>query len=690
MANCYKKTVLWGITLWCFTAVFAGKGAADSLSGNSYTTFSGSTSKSSGKTTSSSSINQGTSLSFNKTLTRTIRLSGDLRTSLNKTGSKENRTFSPSLLFNLNNEYFNSNLGYQISKRTLSSGNIITTTTKNSTFSTSPAGFPSLNLSYNDSQTKGDFTGGSTNTKQSNINSGTNYNLFGVNMQYNFSRAVSEDIISGTKQVSPRHFGTIGYGKNFFNNRLNFNTNFGITRSKTISTSLSGTPQNFPDKKNVVNGLFIIDSLPELGQLSDKPSLIDDNKASGTDIDLNEEFRNIGLKLQNSEEINTVYLYVSTVEEDISTINFDWNVYSSSSVPGDTWNTVTLSSSSYNEIDNRFELVFSQSVTALFFKAVNKAFDSSALTISVTEIEAWGSVSDQPLVKSETSSDRQFVGVSIGARPLKKMSVSYNINYDKSKQLPINTENQNISQGLSLSYVFSKFVSLSSNYQNQRSQSTGSQDTGSDTYNVSVSTNPLETVNSAITLSHARSLAGGDVVSKSNSGAISAFFKLYPGVDLGMNIAANRSKNFIADSKSAGNSLSGNLTLIPRRSIRMVFTGGASMSTTETGGKKTSSRSHNLQSTVSLNPSRYINLSANYKLLPTIEQNYSLSTNLPGRLRMGLSYNISNTGAETYGISSSLTVSRKIFISSHYNLTKTNNKTGDTSTSYGITLSLRQ
>ena len=213
---------------------------------------------------------------------------------------------------------------------------------------------------------------------------------------------------------------------------------------------------------------------------------------------------------------------------------------------------------------------------------------------------------------------------------------------------------------------------------------------GSDSYNVSLSTNPLETVNGSITLSHSKSLEGGNVTSQSNSGAINAFLKLYPGADLALNIATGRSKNFSADSNATSNSLNGILTLVPRKSIRLVFNGDVSSSTTETGGKKTSSTSQNLKSTIALNPSRFINLNVSYDILPEMKQNYSLNTNLPGSLQTNLRYSRSNSGAETYGVSAAWTVSRYIFLNTSYNLTRSHNKTGDTSSSYTISLSIRQ
>ncbi|MBI3584845.1 MAG: hypothetical protein HY096_12995 [Nitrospinae bacterium] len=613
-----------------------------------------------GKMTKKSSLSQVYSLAFDKGLTRTIRFSGNVRASQNKVDLTESSSIDPSFFLDMNNEYFNSALGYQINDRFLTTGNRINTTSKNATFSTAPAGFPSLRLNYNELQSKDRFS--LIDTRQSYINASTDYTIKHINLLYNYANSTLEDTISQIKQENPTHLGAVSYNNSFFDNRLNINTNLGVTKSTSKNISLSGTPQTFPEKKDATNGLYAVDTLPGDGQLTDYPSLIDDSKSSDTGIDLNGSYRNIGLKLKNTDTINTIYLYVDTSDDNIANMNFGWNIYYSNETSGLSWSFATVSSSSYDEVNKRFKLVLSVPVNAIFFKAVNTTYDSSAQKISVTEIEAIGSISKETNVTVETINDRQYGGMNLSLRPTKKTGISYNINYDQSKQSPADRKDTNINQGVVLSYAMSKYASFFLNYQSQKTETTLSKNIGSNNYTFSISTNPMETINGSAALSHFESLFGDNKTSETNSGNINMFLNLYSGIDLGTGFTLSNTDDISRGTKTTTNSVNGNLTLIPRNSINILIDGTFSSSTSNTGRETSSSKSETLRSTISITPSRFVNLVANIQHLPEAKQNYSINTRLPGSLQVNINYNVSETGAETLGGSIYWNISRYLYI----------------------------
>ena len=660
-----------GIVIFLLT-VSSGKSSADNLSLNGDIVYTVNESKFAGKMTKKSSLSQIYSLAFNKGLTKTIRFSGDVRASQNRVDSTESSSIDPSLFLDMNNEYFNSSLGYQINDRFLSTGNRINTTSKNATFSTDPAGCPSLRFNYNELQSKDRFS--LVDTRQSYINASTDYTIKRINLLYNYTNSTLNDLITEIKQENPTHLGIVSYNNSFFDNRLNISTNLGVIRSTTTNISLSGTPQDFPEKKVASNGLYEADTLPGDGQLSDYPALIDDNKSSETGIDLNGSYRNIGLKLKNTDIINSIYLYVDTSDDNIASMNFGWNVYYSNETSGINWSFVTVSSSSYDEVNKRFNLVFSVPINAIFIKAVNTTYDSSAQKINVTE----------------TINDRQYGGMKLSLRPTEKTSITYNINYDQSKQSPADRKDTNINQGIALSYAMSKYASFFLNYQSQKAESTLSETIGSNNYTFSLSTNPMETINGSVALSRFESLLGGDKTSETNSGNINMFLNLYSGIDLGTGFTLSNTDDISRGTKTATNSVNGNLTLIPRKSINILIDGSFSSSISDTGGESSSSKSETLRSTINITPSRFVNLAANIQHLPETKQNYSINTRLPGSLQVNINYNVSETGAETMGGSIYWNISRYIYISSNYSTTQIRNSTGDSSNLYSVALSIRK
>ena len=677
-----------GITILYLLISSLNRSFADGLSLNGDVIYTVSENEFAGKMTTRSTLSQVYSLVFNKKITGTMGLSGDIRTSQNKVDSTENSTIAPSLFLDMNNKYFNSNIGYQVNDRFLATGNSINTTSKNAIFSTAPAGFPSLRFNYNELQSKDRFS--LVNSRQSYMSASTDYTIKRLNLLYNYSSSTLNDFVSQIKQENPTHLGTVSYNNSFFDNRLNISTNVGVTNSTSTSISLSGVPQTFPDKKDASNGLYAIDTLPGDGQLSDYPSLIDDNKSSDTGIDLNGSYRNIGLKLKNTDTINTIYIYIDTLDSNIANMNFGWNVYYSNDLSGLIWSFATVSDSSYDEVNKRFKLVFSVPINALFFKAVNTTYDSSAQKISVTEIEAIGSISKKTSVTVETITDRQYGGMNLSLRPTEKTGISYNINYDESKQSPAGRKDTNINQGIVLSYAMSKYASFFLNYQSQKTESTSSKSIGSNNYTFSLSTNPMETINGSIALGRFESLSGDDKTSETTSENINMFFRLYSGIDLGTGFTSSKTDDLISGTKTATNSVNGNLTLIPKNSINILINGAFSSSTSDTGRETSSSTSEALTSTINITPSRFVNLSANIQHLPETKQNYSINTRLPGSLQMNINYNVSQTGAETMGGSIYWNISRYLYISSSYTTTLTHNSTGDRSNLYSIALLIRR
>lgn len=662
--------------------------------------FSGSKKKSGDKTSSSSSTSQNYSLGFNKALTKALRVSGDLRASQSqsKSGGKttKNTSIRPSVFFNLANPYFGFTGGYQSNfLPLLSLEDKVESSSWNTNFSTTPKGFPSLRLSFDQATSKDDLEVHIVNSEQSSVNISTNYNIFDVGLVYNFLRSETNDFVSQAKQESPRHMGTANFTDTLFNGKVSYGLNFGASSSSSKNTSLSGTPTIFDDKKETLTGLFDTDTTPVDNQLSDSSSLIDGSTVAtatlntGGEIDLNSSFRNIGFKLKEKKTINKIFLYVSTTETTLNPSDFGWDVYSSNVSTGDLWTRISTGVTiTFNTTNNRFEFELPSSIEAVFFKVVNRTTDALLDKINVTEIEAIGSVSETPSVVVTRSSDRQFGGISFSWKINDKINTSYSLSHDRSEELPQGTESRNTSQGITLNYAPSKKLSMFLGFQKQGSQTTGNPDSGSNNYSLTISTNPIETINGSISLNRNESLQDGEIKSKGNSANLNTFYKLYPGIDLGTGFSLNLSESDGTKTKTMSSNW--NFNLVPWKKLNMIIDGSLTGSKSEKDGLEVTSSSKSLRSVVNFSPSRHLNFSVSLDLLPKLKQNLSIQTRLPGDLQLNFNYSRSNEGVEAAGSSISWNISRYLYLNSSYNKTFLNNVTDDTSSSYSISISIRK
>lgn len=662
--------------------------------------FSGTKRKSGGRTSTGSSSSQNYSLGFNKDLTRTLRISGDIRASQSQSESGGTTTKStsvrPSVFFNMANPYFGLSGGYQSNfLPLLSLEDKVESSSWNTNFSTSPKGFPSLRLSFDQATSKDDLEVHETNSKQSSVNLSSNYNIFDVGLVYNFSRSESKDFVSQAKQESPRHMGTANFSDTLFNGKVSYGVNFGASNSLTKNTSLSGTPTIFAEKQEALIGLFDSDATPVDNKLGDSSSLTDGNTVAtaslntGGEIDLNGSFRNIGVKLKEKETINKIFLYVSTTETTLTPSDFGWDVYFSNVATGDLWSIISTGVTvTFNTTNNRFEFALSIPTAAVFFKVVNRTTDPLFDKINVTEIEAIGSVSDTPSMVVKNSLDRQFGGISFSWQVSDKISTSYNLSLDRSTESLRGTESRNTSQGITLNYSPSKKLSMFLGFQKQGSKLTGSPGSGSNNYSLSLSTNPIETINGSFSLNRNESLQDGDIISKTNSANLNTFYRLYSGIDLGTGFSLNFSESKVSKSQTVSSNW--NLNLVPWKKLNIVIDGSLSGTKIETDGSEATSSSKSMRSVINFTPSRYLNFTANLDLLPELKQNINMQTRLPGDLQLNFNYSRSNKGIETVGSSISWNVSRYLYLVSSYNKTFINNVADDTSSSYSISLSIRR
>ncbi|MDP2682889.1 MAG: hypothetical protein Q8P28_08830 [Deltaproteobacteria bacterium] len=680
-------------------AVFAIDARAD-MSYQKTTTSSG------GKTTESSSYNESYTFGLSHAPTSTIMILADVRLSKFIVNGKETSDTFPMFFLNYTPpavELYYLSLGYTRNETVPPGGDPISISNMNASFTLPGDRWPSVSLFYNQAKNNDYLDPHKLDTVSINQGFNTTYGFSfletATNLNYSFSDPIIIDRVGKTKNETQSHLVSAGLVRSFWDKKINTNANMGHSQSETTTKSLGG-PQRLDKERTASEGLFALDITPTVDPLVSTPALIDNSTTSSAGIDLNGLDRNIGIRFTTSQSVFKIHLYINTADPNIKTYvdndQFGLQLYTSSD--GTNW-TSTVPTVSYEPAISSpgglagTGIVFNFSETsALFFKVVNTKFPAGAGAINVTEIEAIGHLTSTPTEIVSFTTIRDFGGFGLSFSPLTRLNMSYNLSYDHSTQSFNDTDTTSIGQGVGLnSVVVPQYLNLSTSYSTSKVSSnstTGSTETGEDSYSLSFSSSPLPALNASLNYGYSEALTGGETYSKTNSISGNVFMNLYKGVDLGFGSSVGETKDIKANSKTNSINSYGNLNLIPWRSMTIIVNGGTSGSTTETAGKETDSSSQSLNTVISYTPTRNIYLSASIGIEPTSSQTYNItwlpSRNIQTSARYGISGDVINRGADI-----SWTPVSRLSLRVGYSGTKTDNVTNDHTDSVFASASLR-
>ncbi len=647
--------------------------------------------RSGGKTTETTTKDQIYAIGFDKALTSTIFLSGDLRYRITETDGKRSEdafpllylTYNPPAIYNISFSY----------SRTESApgGERLTTTNTNASFNLPQKRWPSLLLTYNRSTSQDHLTPHKKDTLSTDIGATTTYTFkpfdTDTTLSYTIKRSTSEDRVGQTKTEIPEHLATAAFSRSFWDKRVSADANIGYNRQELTYETL-GAPKRFEVEITPEQGLYGVDSTPSSGSLSSTPSLIDNNRFGSTGIDLNGDDRNIGLKFTKAEKIHKLYLYISTSDPQIGVYNFNWEIYYSSD--GVSWTSLS-GSVSYESVNARFVFTFTETESR-YFKVVNRSSPAGAQTINVTEIEGIGYLTETPTETVTNVITREFGGLSIGVKPVERLRLAYNLNYDHSTQDLNETESTLISHNTSMDLIIiPKYLhltagaALSTTSTDQRGLSTENE---TRSYSLTLSSTPLPTVRGNLSYGSSESLTNGATISTTDSVSANLSMTLYRGIDLGLGTSFSTSEN--PDTSTTTDTLthSANLKLVPWKPLTIVTSGSISETTTKKPGEEKTSTSQGLSTTLSYTPTRNFYLSAVIVIEPSTSQSYSITWLPTSNIQVGMRYGLTRD-TTTMGLDFNWTPVRRLVMTFNYSGTRVDNATKDRSDTIFARLSLR-
>jgi len=639
------------------------------------------------------------------------------------------RTIAPSLDLNLANPYYEVSTGYvrreNWTTASLEDESRLTVDSYYATIGLHKARwYPELLLEFNRGRTYDHLPVRERDTTSTSYaaSTGSGFELKDLRAFYslNYNRAEADTPLSSVKEtVSNSYSGAFmaDYGHSFWGQRARFSARYNSVYSFAKTDSFVSESGDVVFERSALEGLHAVGSVvePDVEVLGNEPALIDNETDIGiSSINLGtQQFHNIGLRLvSTTQSVDRVFIYVDRdVELDTALSSAaNWRAFrSNSNITGTVWAEVSIQSVSITEFDTvnqrfRYEIIFSSPQQGPFLKVVNlETVNAPGLTdVLVTEIEALGveAVPETGKLTSEEESLLQGVRLNLLVTPVERWSFDVNASVDRTDSEPESLRDsfggvfENIlsrslgGDGEQVSTVrrsygtganWAAHTHLKTSLRFQRSEffdSLGQTDSSSNSYSLSLFSDPMPTVDTRFTASRTDAYSFSKKESTTHSLNASVGTKFYPGLNMLTDASYSLSKAEETGDETTSKALGGHLDARITQELFSTLTYGFSW----TNSEDESSRTRQANVTASYRPAKFVNLSGSFSVLDTDEvtrTTEAVSVNwlaLPVlRLNASYSHTETNPGTDSDSVSTSAywKISRSVSFRVAYNYSRT-------------------
>ena len=604
------------LTLICFRGVYAG----DDISGSANLTYRSTETKTGEEEESSWGFTHNYNLQATKEFTSKINFAANLGINVNETNNTKTTLLTPDIRLNLRNEYFDADTGYRITEKGLdiltmvSDEDRLTTESWNANFSTKSEKYPKVRLRYNEDMNYDHLALRETDEKTTNFSGSADYAYRFLNFNYDYKNNVSDNYVTEFITETDTHEGRVNFSKSFWKNKITTSGTYSIANKKTEATT-GGQEVEVAEKKTAYKGLYKEDTGDAINvTLVSTPALID-GKPQSTGINIGggaaNDDQNIGLDLTFSTEIEKIYLYTTTPDDNFNKNNFVWDVYSSAD--NVTWAPITAGADfDYDTNQERFEISFTKT-SARYFKVVND--DNDSYDLFTTEIEAYSIRTQAAFTTAETEQITQTTQANLRFKPVDWLSFTYDFTQDELEKeeetdadsTKTRRSSHNISGRIEKEFTAHKYLKIRPEYHRRQEYEYDSEaetkDKATDTYLLHFLSSPLKTLDTDLLLNHTVSKEGGETQSKNSSALLQIAAKLRDGADLDVNGNITRSENPVSQSETTTKSVNSNLRLELTRKLTAEIEYNNNWTETENPDGSASGRSWNTKTTFYWRPS---------------------------------------------------------------------------------------
>lgn len=617
------------------------------------------------------SFNRNIYLRLDKSVTPALNYQLYLRTTLidnhstdaeGRTTDSYQRTIEPTIDFFLRNPMYSFDTGYrrqeQWSTAHFSNEGRRTTDFYYSRLNITPFEFPTFLLQYDRQKEYDHISASQIDTTSDRYSGSTGYQFSykDLSVMYNFylTRTENKTPLSITnKTITDNFTGTynIGYTKALMSGRVTLSAVYQGNFSRNKNQTFAGRTGSETFERTPQTGLRAKgdDIKPDVDILSSDSSLVDNNFSSGIsalNIGLNgSKYNNIGIQLLFEKSVDKLFVYVNKniASDTILASVSNWKAYRSNSNTTGSWTEISIQSvniAAYDAFNSiyRYEISFTSSQSALYFKLVNMNIISGVSDVLVTEIEAYGTdvISQTGVTTDVVTLFNQGLSFNANIKPFSKLNFSLNYYINKNDNNP---ESVLDSVGGIVREIFSKSsdpqqVKMKSNITRtygvgstwmahklftptvriQRNESYDNKketDTATNTYSLSLPFAPLQTLSANLSFIRSDNFSFDIKQSTSESILLNIGTKLYKDVNMITDIGYTNTQSLVSGTASTK-------TQYVRGTIDASFTpklfGTFNYGFTETISAGTTTKSTESGMVITYRPARFVNLSGTFRI----------------------------------------------------------------------------
>lgn len=484
-------------------------------------------------------------LNYNKELSQFMNLSGSLRYNENlPSEGAATDSINPSLSVDTRNDLFF--LGLSASQNKINrEGSLSTTDTSwGGTFVTLKEQWPTLRTFFNHSNHYDDGDPRQLDTESTNFSNSIEYELADFSMLYDYSNAISDNMINGASTENIEHLAQLKYSRSFIGNMLTLTASQQYRENQTTTKTPTGFGGEFLLPVTILTGSSDPDDTPANGVLTNNQDLVDHDVASpaGVNITTSPVQQNMAVQV-NRQPVSRLRVLL---DQQLSTTLqglLSWQVWVSDDGVG--WAQVAIIPAVYQVEDNRSVVVLDlpNASNSRYLKAVSHISIVSANSVFVTELEAGEirtSTESRVSIRTNVISHQTEFGLSY--RPSEQRQVNYNVRRVKNEQ-DRGADNEQLNQSLNVSFFPVERLNVSLGVNENSDKVDGSEDRNIRSYAASMNAELLKTLN--MSLGYTRTEIDNNDGLDTNSDTINALFNaiIYPDLTASLTNSWSHSQN---------------------------------------------------------------------------------------------------------------------------------------------------
>jgi hypothetical protein len=493
-----------------------------------------------------------------------------------------------------------------------------------------PQDLPAFNFQIDRFTQENDIN--SVNQTDTRYQIGTNYEYGGATFSYVFSDRINKNIVAGQTRDQKNSAGTVGYTGNSLWGWLDVLAGYSINYTPIHEEfSKNGIAEV---ERQLSRGLKAAADISPLDSsdvpLTNEPGLVNGSASVPLDLNISIGFEQL---LQPPKAVSKIRINLAAgpslpIIPDNLQAFLKFKVFISDKPDPNAinaWTEIGGFSQTYDPLESRFELTWPSSPTppptARFVKVwvdANLLGPSSILATKITALNlepvTAGTKRDENTLSNNVSGS---FTVRPPTRPWTISAVSYDFNLSHSMQQPGAIRNISGTQTARLIAEPFRYLTSTFTYQHNFTDSNqeGNKAISADLYSLVLTSAPLSTLTSSLTLSHNDNRGNSKIETRTDMGSLNVSARLYRDLNVDSTYSLTKTQDFLTDQKTLTHSATINASALLTPRLNATLSYAIRWLQTEQPQQNTTDLTNSLNSSFTYTISRFLNLTARYDFL---------------------------------------------------------------------------